>query len=185
MKKVGIIAGSLRRESFTKKIAKNITEYFPEDWEAEMIEIGHLPFYNQDFDDYDQVPEDLAKYRELLDTFDAFVFVTPEYNRSFSAVLKNAIDLGSRPPTNNLWSRKPAAVISQTPGNLGGFGAHHHLRQVLAGVNMRVLAHPEVYLSRVEDFLNEVGEITKEETAEFLQNFVKSFIQHADKNFDK
>src|SRR5699024_6948425 len=181
MKKLGIIACSLRKESFTKKIGKNIAYLFPEGWEAELLDIGHLPFYNQDFDDHNEVPKEIAEFRDKVDGLDAVIFVTPEYNRSIPAVLKNAIDVASRPKTNNVWSKKPAAVVSQSPGVLGGFGAHHHLRQVLAGINMPVLAHPEVYLSSVGDFLDEEGKITNEDTLSFLQSFVDRFIDHSNK----
>lgn len=174
--KVGVLVGSLRRESFSKKIAKNVKKLFPETYEVEMIEIGHLPFYNQDFDDDNEVPESFVQFRKEMMAFDAFLFVTPEYNRSVPAVLKNALDVGSRPKTDNVWNGKPAAIISQSPGNLGGFGANHHLRQTLTCLNMPVVQQPEMYLSKSAQLLDADGKMNNESTVIFLQGFVDVFV---------
>jgi chromate reductase, NAD(P)H dehydrogenase (quinone) len=176
MTKVGVLVGSLRKDSYSKKLAKNVVGYFPEGYETEFIEIGNLPFYNQDFDDDGNVPEVVTAFREKVGEFDAFLFVTPEYNRSVPAVLKNALDTASRPKTDNKWGGKPAAIISQSPGGIGGFGANHHLRQSLTCLNVPVLQQPEAYIGNVATLLNESGAITNEGTVEFLQKFVAKFV---------
>src|SRR5699024_10593624 len=128
----------------------------------------------------DQVPQEIAAFRKQIETIDAFLFVTPEYNRSVPAVLKNALDVGSRPKVENKWNGKPAAIISQSPGLLGGFGANHHLRQTLTAINMPVVQHPEVYLSHAADLLDERGKITNENTIEFLNHFIDAFVSLID-----
>ncbi len=176
MTKIGVLVGSLRKESFSKKIANNVASLFPDDYELEFVEIGHLPFYDQDYDDDNAVPESYKAFREKINELDAFLFVTPEYNRSVPAVLKNALDIASRPKVDNMWNDKPAAIVSQSPGNLGAFGANHHLRQTLTAINMPVVQHPEVYLSGSANLLDESGNITNEGTLSFLQSFVDNFI---------
>lgn len=176
MTKIGILVGSLRKESFSKKIALNLQNLFPEDYEVELIEIGHLPYYDQDFDDIDgNEPESYQAFRQKIKETDGFIFVTPEYNRSVPAVLKNALDVASRPKADNAWSKKAAGIVSQSPGLIGGFGANHHLRQVLTAVNMKVVQHPEVYLSQSAKLLDEDGKINNEGTVEFLQSFLDEF----------
>lgn len=181
MTKVGIIVGSLRKESFSKKIANNVKQLFPENYVVENVNIGHLPFYNQDFDDENQVPDSISEFRKQIGTFDAFLIVTPEYNRSVPAIIKNALDIASRPKADNMWNGKPAGIISQSPGLLGGFGANHHLRQTLTAINMPVVQHPEVYLSHSAKLIGENGKITDEGTTDFLQSFVDQFVQLIEK----
>ncbi|MGJ9459923.1 NADPH-dependent FMN reductase [Oceanobacillus sp. CF4.6] len=176
MTKIGILVGSLRKESFSEKIATNVAALFPEGYETEFVEIGNLPFYNQDFDDKDNVLTEYTSFRNTIKEFDAILFVTPEYNRSVPAVLSNALDIGSRPYGANIWSGKPAAIISQSPGNLGGFGANHHLRQILIALNMPLVQQPEAYISNVVALLDENGKVKNEGTVEFLQSFVYTFV---------
>lgn len=177
MTKVGILVGSLRKNSISKKIATNIISFFPENFELEIIEIEHLPFYNQDFDDNEVVPQVYTNFRNKIKEKKGFLFVTPEYNRSVPAILKNAIDIGSRPKEDNAWNGKPAGIISQSPGNLGGFGANHHLRQVLTCINMPVVQQPEIYLSTSANLFNEKNQFKDEKTVQFLQTFVDTFIK--------
>ncbi|WP_036689133.1 NADPH-dependent FMN reductase [Paucisalibacillus globulus] len=181
VKKVGVLVGSLRRESYSKKLANNVVTLFPDGYEIECIKIGNLPFYNQDFDDENNVPTEVVDFRNKLGEFDAFLFITPEYNRSVPAVLKNALDTGSRPKTENRWGGKPAAIISQSPGGIGGFGANHHLRQSLTCLNMSVLQQPEAYIGNVATLLDESGSLTNEGTVEFLQKFVAKFVKLIEK----
>lgn len=110
------------------------------------------------------------------------MIVTPEYNRSFSAVLKNALDVGSRPWGQNLWNGKPAAIISQSIGGLGGFGANHHLRQVLTFLNMPMVLQPEAYIGNSPSLFDENGKITNADTIKFLQSFIDAFIDLINKN---
>ncbi len=177
MTKVGIIVGSLRKDSVSKKIAAYVAELFPEGYETEFVEIGQLPLYNQDYDDENNVPTEYTAFRNQMKGIDAVLFVTPEYNRSIPATIKNALDVGSRPYGQSIWDGKPAAIISQSPSNLSGFGANHHLRQPLVFLNMPVLQQPEVYLANSFDLFDENGKLTKEDTGKFLNDFVQAFVE--------
>ncbi|MDB5021027.1 MAG: azr, partial [Pedobacter sp.] len=122
--KIAILVGSLRKESLNRKMAKALITIAPEELELEIISIGDLPFYNEDLD-VSTPPAEWVTFRTKLVAFDAVLFVTPEYNRSVPAVLKNALDVGSRPYGNSCWNGKPAAIVSVSPGNIGAFGANH------------------------------------------------------------
>ena len=176
MTKVGILVGSLRKESFSKKLAANVATLFPNGYETEFVEIGDLALYNQDFDDENNAPPEYTTFRNKMKEIEAVLFVTPEYNRSIPAVLKNALDVGSRPYGASVWNNKPAAIISQSPGKLSGFGANHHLRQPLVFLNMPILQQPEAYIGNVADILDEDGKIKDEGTVKFLQSFVDAFV---------
>lgn len=176
MAKVGIIVGSLRKNSFSKQIAENVARLFPEGYETQFIEIGHLPLFNQDFEGELGTPKEYTEFRQTIKALDAVLFVTPEYNRSIPAVLKNALDVGSRPYGESVWDSKPAAIISQSPGAIGGFGANHHLRQVLTFLNMPLLQQPEAYIGSVHELLDE-NSILKPDTKEYLRNFVHAFVE--------
>lgn len=114
MKNVAVLIGSLRRESFSRKVAKSLIALAPGSLKLEIIEIGELPMYNQDLDE--TPPIAWTAFRHRLNGFDGVLFVTPEYNRSVPAVLKNAIDVGSRPYGQSAWDGKPGAVVSVSPG---------------------------------------------------------------------
>ncbi|GAA4067472.1 MAG TPA: NAD(P)H-dependent oxidoreductase [Bacilli bacterium] len=174
MTKIGVVVGSLRKESFSRKIANNVAKLFPEGYEAEFIEIGNLPLYNEEYDG--NSPEEYVSFRETVSGVDAVLFVTPEYNRSVPGVLKNALDVGSRPYGESVWNAKPAAIISQSISNLSGFGANHHLRQSLTFLNMPVVQQPEVYLANSQDLVDDSGNINNEQTVQFLQSFVDAFV---------
>ena len=176
MTKIAVLVGSLRKESFSKKVAKNVMNLFPDGFETEMIPIGNLLLYNQDLDDDNDPPYVWTMFREKIKECDAVLFVTPEYNRSVPGVLKNAIDVGSRPKEDSVWNDKPAAIISNSPKNLSGFGANHHLRQSLVFFNMPVVQQPEAYLANVATLLDENGKINNEDTVQFLQSFVDAFV---------
>ena len=176
MTKIGVLVGSLREESFSKKIAANVAALFPEGYECEFIEIENLPFYNQDYDNEDNVRAEYTAFRDKIKEIDAVLFVTPEYNRSVPAVLSNALDVGSRPYGASVWNGKPAAIISQSPGNLGGFGANHHLRQIITCLNMPVVQQPEAYISNTAALLDDSGKIKNEGTTQFLQTFTDTFV---------
>src|SRR5699024_8788023 len=122
MAKIGIFVGSLRKDSFSKKVAKHVDELIPEKYETSFIEIGNLPFFDQDFEGELETPEEYKTFRNTIKDLDAVLFVTPEYNRSIPAVLKNALDVGSRPYGESVWDGKPAAIISASPGAISGFG---------------------------------------------------------------
>lgn len=171
-KKVAVIAGSLRKESFNRKMALNLIELAPESLEMELVEIGQLPLYNQDLDD--QPPKEWIEFRKRLENYDGIVFVTPEYNRSVPGVLKNAIDVGSRPYGASSWDGKPCAVISVSPSAMGGFGANHHLRQSLVFLNMPVMQQPEAYVGGASKIFNENGMLSGS-TKDFAEQFVQAF----------
>jgi len=177
MVKVGILVGSLRKESISKKIAVHVAELFPSEYELEIVKIGNLALYNQDYDDENNAPIEYTAFRNKIKEMDAILFVTPEYNRSVPAVLKNALDVGSRPYGASVWDGKPAGVISQSIGNLSGFGANHHLRQSLVFLNMPVVQQPEAYIGDSATLLDEAGRINNEGTIKFLQSFVDAFVE--------
>lgn len=175
MTKVGVIVGSLRKESYSRKIAHNVVDMFPSGYETEFIEIGNLALYNEEYDA--NPPSVYTDFRNKIRSCDAILFVTPEYNRSVPGVLKNALDVGSRPYGESVWDEKPAGIISQSISNLSGFGANHHLRQSLTFLNMPVVQQPEVYLANAQDLLDENGKIHNEDTKAFLQSFIDTFVK--------
>jgi chromate reductase, NAD(P)H dehydrogenase (quinone) len=126
---VVVIVGSLRRGSINRKVANALVELAPEGLKLSIVEIGQLPIYDQDGDE--NPPAEWTAFRERIRAADAVLFITPEHNRSVPAALKNALDVGSRPYGKNAWNGKPGAVVSASPGGIGGFGANHHLRQSL------------------------------------------------------
>ncbi|WP_158812911.1 NADPH-dependent FMN reductase [Methylocapsa sp. S129] len=172
---VAVLIGSLRKGSFNKKLAEALIKLSPEGLRYESIEIGHLPLYNQDLDSEGDAPAGWTTFREKVKGFDAVLFVTPEYNRSVPGVLKNALDVGSRPYGKSVWNAKPAAVVSSTPGAMGGFGANHHLRQSLVFLNMPTLQQPEAYIGHAANLVSDDGTIANEGTREFLRGFMKAF----------
>lgn len=178
-KNIGIFVGSLRRDSFSRSIAKAAASLAPSELSVKFIEIGDLPLYNSDFDDDDNPPEAWVRFRKEVNGLDGFLFVTPEYNRSVPAVLKNALDVGSRPYGHNAWGGKPGAIISVSPGNLGAFGANHHLRQPMVFLNVLLLQQPEAYIGNVASLLNENGELINEQTRSFLKDYMAAFAKWA------
>ncbi|MDQ4087368.1 MAG: NAD(P)H-dependent oxidoreductase [Pseudomonadota bacterium] len=175
---IAVIVGSLRSGSFSRGVARALAELAPDNLKLEIIEIGQLPFYNQDLDQA-PLPEWTA-FRERIRAADGVLFVTPEYNRSVPGVLKNAIDVASRPYGHSAWDGKPAGVVSVTPGGLGAFGANHHLRQSLVFLNMPTLAQPEAYLSNIAGQF-EVGELTGEKTRTFLKSYIEAYASWVEK----
>src|SRR5690348_11585959 len=124
---IAVVVGSLRAESINRKLAHELVRLAPAGLAFDFVEIGALPLYNQDLDE--APPAEWEAFRAAIRAKDAVLFVTPEYNRSVPGVLKNAIDVGSRPYGHSAWAKKPAAVVTASPGALGGFGSNHHLRQ--------------------------------------------------------
>ena len=178
---VAVIVGSLRKASWTRRIATALGKLAPSSLKLEIVEIGELPLYNQDLDDEHRVPAQWQAFRDRVARADAVIFCTPEYNRSVPGVLKNAIDVGSRPYGKSAWSRKPAAVVSVSPGALAAFGANHHLRQSLVFLDMPALQQPEVYLGGVASLVDAEGNVLKAETKKFLTTFLETFEAWIDK----
>ncbi len=172
MKKIAIIVGSLRKGSFNRMIANELIKLAPNDLKLEIVEINNLPLYNQDFDD--NSPKEYTEFREKIKSADGFIFASPEHNRSYPAAIKNALDVASRPWGQNVWSGKPGAIITASPGTLGGFGANHHLRQVCAFLNIYMMQQPEAYVN-VANIFDENGNITNEGSKKFLQAYIDAF----------
>lgn len=175
VKKIGVLVGSLRKESWNLKIAKTLMTLAPPTLSLELVEIGQLPIYNQDGDDNGNPPNAWTAFRQRINSFDGLLFVTPEHNRSVPAALKNALDVGSRPYGKSIWNDKPTAVVSASPGAIGGFGANQHLRQSFVFLNMPCMQQPEAYISNVASLFDTAGNLTNEKTREFLRGFMKSF----------
>jgi chromate reductase, NAD(P)H dehydrogenase (quinone) len=171
-KRIAMIVGSLRKESFNRKMAMNFAGLAPQSLKLELVEIGQLPMYNQDLDE--NPPNEWVAFREKLKAYDGVIFFTPEYNRSVPGVLKNAIDVGSRPYGKNVWDKKPAAVISVSPGAAGAFGANHHLRQSLVSLNMPTMQQPEAYIGGAAKIFDESGKLN-DSTREFAAKIVNAF----------
>jgi len=149
--KIAIIVGSLREDSLNRKVARSICAIRGDNLDCSMIEIGDLPLYNQDYDALPQQPEQYVRFRDQVRAADGVLFVSPEYNRGIPGVLKNAIDVGSRPYGKSVWDMKPAAIVTASPGSIGGFGANHQIRQSCVFLNMPVMQQPEAYLGHVTD----------------------------------
>ncbi|PCK91097.1 ACP phosphodiesterase [Pseudomonas viridiflava] len=177
---IAVLVGSLRKASINRKIALALAELAPANLKLNIVEIGDLPLYNEDIDG-ESAPPAYTTFREQLAAADGFLFVTPEYNRSVPGALKNAIDVGSRPYGKSAFSGKPGAVISASPGAIGGFAANHHLRQSLVFLDVPCLQQPEAYLGSAGTFFDEAGTLS-EKTRPFLQSFINAFAAWVEKN---
>ncbi|MFR0675795.1 NADPH-dependent FMN reductase [Enterobacterales bacterium AW_CKDN230030176-1A_HGKHYDSX7] len=176
---VAVIVGSLRKASYNRKVAKALMSLAPSSLELKLVEIGDLPLYNEDLED--SAPEAWSVFRQAIKASDAVVFVTPEYNRTMTGALKNAIDVGSRPYGDSAWNRKPSAVVSASPGGLGGFGANHNVRQALVFLDMPCMQMPEAYIGGVADLFDEQDNLS-EKTRPFLQGFMNTFADWVARN---
>jgi chromate reductase len=172
-RKVAVIVGSLRRGSFSRMVA-NAMCGLHSDLDCAIVEIGKLPLYNPDREE-EGPPREWIDFREQVRSRDAVLFVTPEYNRSLPGNLKNAIDVGSRPYGQSVWSKKPAAIVSVSPGALGAFGANHHLRQCLVFLDMPTLQQPEAYVGAISSKLDSDGSLANADTREFLAKYMEAF----------
>jgi len=174
---IAVIVGSLRKDSLNRKVARALAELAPPSLKLSIVEIGDLPLYNEDID-MDSPPAAYTAFRQSLQGADGFLFVTPEYNRSVPGVLKNAIDVGSRPYGKSSWGKaKPAAVVSVSPGAIGGFGANQHLRQSFVFLDVLCMQQPEAYLGNAGSFFDEQGKLN-EKTRPFLQSIIDAFAAH-------
>jgi chromate reductase, NAD(P)H dehydrogenase (quinone) len=170
-----VLVGSLRRESLTRKIANVLVKLAPATLNFAFIEIGNLQHYNADLEI--QPPVEWVAFRDRVRRADAVLFVTPEYNRSVPGVLKNAIDVASRPSRQGAINGKPAAVVSVSPGAISGFGANHHLRQMLVFLDMPALQQPEAYVGGADKLLGPDGELTNDSTRLFLTKVMEAFAE--------
>ena len=147
--RIAIVIGSLRKDSINRKIARSMCAIRGDNLECAIVEIGNLPLYNQDLDG--DPPGEWVEFREQIAAADGILFCTPEYNRGLPGVLKNAIDIGSRPYGKSVWAKKPAAIVTASPGGIGGALANHQLRQSCVFLDMPVMQQPEAYLGHVSD----------------------------------
>lgn len=175
MKKIGVVVGSLRSGSYTRQIANYITGRL-DGYEVRFLEIGCLPLYNEDLDN-DTPPQPWVDFRKEVADMDAYLFATPEYNRSVPAVIKNALDVASRPAGQSVWGGKPGAVVSVSPGRISGFGANAILRLSLSFLDIDVMPQPEAYIGEVNKLLDEQGTLTDTGTQGFLDKFAQAFRQ--------
>lgn len=174
MKNIGVLVGSLRKGSYNKKVAEFMMSKFPDDFKPILIDISKLQLYNEDLDQ-DDAPKEWTEFREIVAAMDAFLFVTPEYNRSVPAALKNALDVASRPYGHNCWDNKPGGIVSVSVGNIGGFGANHHFRQSMVFLNIHLMAQPEAYIGDITQALDENGQIANERTQSYLTDITNHY----------
>jgi chromate reductase len=178
---IAVLVGSLRKESFTRKTANALMALAPQNLKPAIVEIGQLPLYNQDLDT-DSAPGEWIAFRDRIRPVQGVLFVTPEYNRSVPGLLKNALDVGSRPYGKSVWNKKPAGIVSVSPGALGAFGANHHLRQSLVFLNMPAMQMPEAYVGGADKLFDAQGKLTNDSTREFLSKFMQAYAAWVEKH---
>ena len=176
---VVVIVGSLRKESYTLKIANALTGLAPDTLKLNVVTLHDISFFNQDLEA--TPPADWLKFRETLQKSNGVLFVTPEYNRSIPGVLKNAIDVGSRPYGKSSFLGKPTGIVSNSPGPLGGVNAAKHLQNILPGISGPILGQPEIYLNGVGDAFDEKGNLTKESLQKVLQQYIVAYAAFVEK----
>lgn len=179
IKNISVLVGSLRKDSFNKKVANEIINIAPDGLAMEIIEIDQLPFYNEDLD-HGNPPSEWSEFRKKIKDSDGFLFLTPEYNRSVSGVLKNAIDVASRPYGQSAWGGKPGAVISVSMSSLGAFGANHHLRQSMVFLDVPMMQQPEAYVGSAHELFDDSGNLVPD-TQAFLQSFIDAYAKWVEK----
>lgn len=172
--KIGVLVGSLRMDSFNRRLARAVEKLAPDDFAFRHIQINDQPLYSQDFDA--AYPAVATRLKKDVESVDGVLFVTPEYNRSIPGVLKNAIDIASRPWGTNSFAGKPAAVIGTSIGATGTAMAQQHLRNVLAYLDMPTLAQPEVFIRFQDELISDDGTIANDGTKKFLQGFVDNYV---------
>ncbi len=174
-----VIVGSLRKESYTLKIADALTRLAPDTLKLDVVTLHGISFFNQDMEA--TPPADWLAFREKIQKSDGVLFVTPEYNRSIPGVLKNAIDVASRPPGKSSFLSKPIGLVGNAPGQLGGVSAVKHLQNILPGISGPILAQPEVYLNGVGDAFDDKGHLIKESLQKVLQQYIDAFAAFVEK----
>lgn len=177
---IAVIVGSLRKESFSLKIARALAKLAPDTLKLDVVTLDGLSFFNQDLEA--SPPADWVAFREKLHKSSGVLFVTPEYNRSIPGVLKNAIDVGSRPYGKSSFLGKPVGIISNSPGPLGGVSAAKHLQNILPGISGLIMGQPEIYLNGVGDAFDDKGELVKELLQQVLKQYIDAFAAFAEKH---
>ncbi len=176
---VVVLVGSLRKESFSLKIANALSKLAPDTLKLNVVTLHDISFFNQDLEA--NPPADWVAFREKLQKSDGVLFITPEYNRSIPGVLKNAIDVGSRPYGKSSFLGKPIGIVSNSPGPLGGISAAKHLQNILPGISGPILGQPEIYLNGIGDAFDDKGELTKESLQKVLQQYIDAFAAFVEK----
>lgn len=182
-RKIALIVGSLRKGSFNRMMAEAMTGMAPPRLKLEIVEIGGLTLYNQDLDG--APPSEWVEFRKKVKERDGVIFFTPEYNRSISGVMKNAIDIGSRPYGQSVWDGKPAGVVSVSISPLGGFGANHHLRQSLVVLNVPAMPQPEAYFPNASSIFDKEGKLADEQAKKSAEKFLLAFERWVENNLNK
>src|ERR1700704_3929824 len=177
---VVVIVGSIRKESFTLKIANALARLAPATLKPDVTTLHGISFFNQDLEA--APPADWVAFREKLQKSNAVLFVTPEYNRSIPGVLKTAIDVGSRPYGKSSFVGKPVGIVSNSPGPLGGVSAAKHLQNILPGISGPILGQPEIYLNGVGDAFDDKGELIKESLQAVLKQYIDAFAAFVEKH---
>jgi len=172
---VAVIVGSLRKESFSLKLAKVLAKLAPASLKVDVVTLHDLTFYNQDFDA--NPPADWVAFRDRIKAADGVLFVTPEYNRGPSGVLKNAIDVGSRPYGQSVFNGKPTGIVSNAPGSLGGVSAAMQLKEILPGISGPILQQPEIYLTHIGDAFDDNGELVKDGLRDVLNQYLAAYAE--------
>ena len=171
--KVAVFVGSLRKQSFSLKVANALAKLAPPSLALSVVPLHELSFFNQDLEA--NPPADWLKLRETIAASDAVLFITPEYNRSIPGVLKNAIDVASRPYSKSAFNGKPVGIVGNSPGALGAVSAVKHLQQILPGIAGPIMQQPEIYLNGIGDAFDEAGELTKDALKPVLQAYIDAF----------
>jgi chromate reductase len=177
---VVVIVGSLRKESFTRKIAQALAKLAPETLKLNLVTLHDISFFNQDLEA--APPADWLAFREKLQKSDGILFITPEYNRAIPGVLKNAIDVGSRPYGKSSFNGKPTGIVSNSPGPLGGVSAAKHLQNILPGISGPIMQQPEIYLNGVGDAFDDKGELSKDALRGVLKPYIDAFAAFVEKH---
>ena len=178
-KKIAVLVGSLRKKSYNRKIANELIRLSQTNLEMEIVEIGNLPFYNEDLDQ--NPPQEWTDFRAKVKASEGVLFVSPEYNRTIPGALKNAIDVGSRPYGSSVWQSKPGAVVTASPSSLGAFGANHNIRQAVVFLDVFMMAQPEAYIGNAAEIFKEDGTTVVEATEKFLKGFVEAYQKWVEK----
>ncbi|OJV79832.1 MAG: ACP phosphodiesterase [Bacteroidia bacterium 44-10] len=174
-KKIAVLVGSLRKESVNRKLANEVIRLAPESLELEIVEIGQLPHYNEDLDQ--NPPGEWVEFRKKIGEADGYLFFTPEYNRTFSGVIKNALDVASRPYGQSKWGGKPGAIASSSMGALAGEGANLALRHPMVFLNIYMMQQPEAYIGNSWELFDEQNNLKNEDTKKFLKSWVDTFAE--------
>lgn len=168
-----VIVGSLRKESYTLKIANALAKLAPGTLKLDVITLHGISFYDQDIEG--TPPSDWLAFREKIQKSDGVLFVTPEYNRSIPGVLKNAIDVASRPPGKSSFLGKPIGLVGNAPGQLGGVSAIKHLQNILPSISGPIMGQPEIYLNGVGDAFDDKGHLIKESLQAVLKQYIDAY----------